>query len=324
MRQRIIILSALFICFFTIAGCGSASISRYIEQGEYEKAWEKAKTDTDRQQIIEILIMKENYDKAWELADTYELKQSIMQSIIENLLDKGNYKEAYARALSDEDRRSIYLESDAAVVSAYTMERLKDQSSFSLKEAGSDDEDSYFAICTDGDIDGRNTTLYWLYNRSSTGWVFDCVLDENGDVVNENNEIIDNIESRNLFADAFKDAINTGRRLKLIGCKYAFNRFNRAGIDRINKLAKNGNLSDITPVRDEITMPSVLRQEETLVGAQNASEEVLVWPKAYNIVDEAWARQQYHKGYYVWRNDELYSTSEIPVCANLKIGHLAH
>lgn len=72
----------------------------YIEQGDLEKAWSKAKIDDEKQMVI----------------DAY--------------LADGDYDEAYEKALTDADKQQILVENIATVQSTFSADNLKYLSSF--------------------------------------------------------------------------------------------------------------------------------------------------------------------------------------------------
>jgi RNA polymerase subunit RPABC4/transcription elongation factor Spt4 len=143
----VIILVLGAIAFKKIAPKIFIDTAGYIEQGDYEKAYAKAKTDEDKQLVV----------------DAY--------------LSDGKYKEAYDIALSDQDKLQIQIENAAAVYGQYSADNLKDPSSFVLRDAyyyeGEKGEDGKISKRLVLQISGNNSygasvSNYWLYT-----WEYD-------------------------------------------------------------------------------------------------------------------------------------------------------
>lgn len=75
----------------------------YLEKGNYEKAWEKAKTDEEKQNVINAYLAAGDYEKAWEKSESEDQKQSV----IDFCLDKGNLDEAWKRSETKEQKQRV-------------------------------------------------------------------------------------------------------------------------------------------------------------------------------------------------------------------------
>ena len=278
--RKIIKLLLLLILGSLLVGCGN--ISKYIEQGNYNKAWEKAKTDYDKHRIIDILVSEKEYDKAFELVANSNLYDQ--EYFINALVTGGNYKEAYTRAyaMNLEGLDYIRLESDAAVISAYIIERLDKSTSFILKEVGSAElsGDQYIKIVIDGVINGKNESSLWVYKWVAPSWKLEyCfnaegkettgkfeyddsndydITESNSNPYNRSPSLSDEIkESREHIARAKMQADETKTHFEfgyLIEDEDSYKCLDGDGIDRINWLAKSGELNNIIPMRDDASV----------------------------------------------------------------------
>lgn len=187
----------------------------YIEQGDLEKAWSKAKTDEDKQMVI----------------DAY--------------LADGDYEEAYEKALTDADKKQILVENIAAVQSAFSADNLKDPSSFSLRDAYYREDKN-----SDGDpikhlvlyISGANSygasvSSYWLYtwDTEDKAWEYFCSVsdlsDEEYSKYDDEDEMIEKLVN-NIGRDYIKQAMKATK-------------LDKEAVKRINTMFENDKLDRV-------------------------------------------------------------------------------
>jgi predicted amidophosphoribosyltransferase len=187
----------------------------YIEQGDLEKAWSKAKTDADKRMVI----------------DAY--------------LADGDYEEAYAKALTDADKKQILVENIAAVQSAFSADNLKDPSSFSLRDAyyredKNDDGDpiKHLVLYISGaNSYGASVSSYWLYTWSNDGkkWEYFCSVsdlsDEEYSKYDDEDEMLEKLLN-NIGRDYIKQAMKATK-------------LDKEGVKRINKLFEDDKLDRV-------------------------------------------------------------------------------
>lgn len=155
----IVILAA--IAFKTVAPKIFMDSAEYLEQGDYEKAWDKAETKKEKQNVI----------------DAY--------------LADGDYKEAFEKVTSSTEKLNIKAENVAAVQSAFSADNLKDPSSFSLRNVyyneGTNEEGKPNAqlvlYITGANSYGANVSSYWLYtwDNKDQEWEYFCSVSDLSD-----------------------------------------------------------------------------------------------------------------------------------------------
>ncbi|MBP0982098.1 MAG: zinc-ribbon domain-containing protein [Oscillospiraceae bacterium] len=190
----------------------------YIEQGDLEKAYSKAKTDEDKQLV----------------ADAY--------------MAKGDYGLAYDRAPNDESKKMIKYESIAAERSAFSADNLKDPSSFSLREAYYNDYDDegettpHLVLYISGaNSYGANVSSYWLYtyDNDDKEWEYYCSVsdlsDEEISDYDDADEMIEKIVN-NSGRDYIKEARSSGTKLS------------KDSINRINDMFTDGTLDKVEAI----------------------------------------------------------------------------
>lgn len=217
----IIVLGA--IAFKKIAPKIFIDTAGYIEKGDYEKAYEKAKTDEDKQMVV----------------DAY--------------LNDGEYKEAYDIALSDQDKLQIQIENAAAVYGQYSADNLKDPSSFVLRDAyyyeGEKDEDGKISKRLVLQISGNNSygasvSSYWLYTWSydKNQFSYFCSVsdlsDEDYSKYDDEDETIEKL-ANNIGRSFIKTTLSDGTKL------------NKDSVKRINKMFEDDKL-DRVELLDEL------------------------------------------------------------------------
>lgn len=194
----------------------------YLEQGNLEKAWEKAKTDEEKQNVI----------------NAY--------------LEDGDYEEAFAKVTTDEEKLQIKAENAAAVQSAYSADNLKDPSSFSLR-------DCYYIESTDDDGDpnaqlvlyisgansyGASVSSYWLYtwHNDDQKWGYFCsVSDLSDEEYKSYDDADDKLEKlfNNLGRLSIRNTMSDGIKLSKDAVKRINTMFENDTLDRIELLDMN-------------------------------------------------------------------------------------
>ena len=208
--------------------------AEYIEQGDLEKAWKKAKDDEDKQLVI----------------DAY--------------LSDGNYEEAYVKALSVSDKLQIKTENIAAVQGAFSAENLKNPSSFLLRDAyyreGTSDEGEInrqlVLYITGTNSYGGIVSSYWLYlwNNENEAWefftsVFD-LSDEEYSEYDDDDEKID-ILLENIARESIRRAMREGTQL------------NKEGVKRINQMFEDDKLDQVEMLDlDQMEYESSIEKED--------------------------------------------------------------
>ncbi|MBR1899301.1 MAG: zinc-ribbon domain-containing protein [Oscillospiraceae bacterium] len=190
----------------------------YIEQGDLEKAYSKAKTDEDKQLV----------------ADAY--------------MAKGDYGLAYDRAPNDESKKMIKYESIAAERSAFSADNLKDPSSFSLREAYYNDHEydgettPHLVLYISGaNSYGANVSSYWLYTYDSDDkeWQYYCSVsdlsDEEYSKYDDSDETLEKMLN-NIGRDYIKEARSSGTKLS------------KDSINRINDMFADGTLDKVEAI----------------------------------------------------------------------------
>lgn len=190
----------------------------YIEQGDLEKAYSKAKTDEEKQLV----------------ADAY--------------MAKGDYGLAYDRAPTDESKKMIKYESIAAERSSYSAENLKDPSSFSLREAYYNDHEHegkttpiLVLYISGANSYGANVSSYWLYTYDSDdkAWEYFCSV---SDLSNEEYSKYDDDDEKlekivnNLGRVYIKEAMSSGTKLS------------KDSVKRINDMFADGTLDKVEAI----------------------------------------------------------------------------
>lgn len=185
----------------------------YIEKGDLEKAWSKAKTDDEKQMVI----------------DAY--------------LEDGDYETAYEYALTDEDKKAILTENLAAVQSAFSADNLKDPSSFLLRDAYYYEGDSiYLTLYISGaNSYGASVSSYWLYewDTDENEWSFWCsVSDLSDEEYSEYDDSDDMIEKlvNNMGRGYIKTCMSDGIKLSKDAVKRINTMFENDKLDRVEQL----------------------------------------------------------------------------------------
>lgn len=191
----------------------------YIEQGDLEKAWSKAKSDSDKQLVI----------------DAY--------------LADGDYEEAYAKALSDADKKNIKAENMAAVQSAFSADNLKDPSSFSLRDAyyNEDKNDDgkptaqLVLYISGANSYGASVSSYWLYTWSADKkkWEYFCSVsdlsDEEYSKYDDEDEKLEKLVN-NLGRSSIQNTMKDGLKLSKDSVKRINTMFEDDKLDRVEML----------------------------------------------------------------------------------------
>lgn len=190
----------------------------YIEKGDLEKAYSKAKTDEDKQLV----------------ADAY--------------MAKGDYSLAYDKAPTDVSKKMVKYESIAAERSAYSADNLKDPSSFSLRDAYYDDyvyegkTTPHIVLYISGTNSyGANVSSYWVYtwSDSKNQWSFYCSVsdlsDEKYSKYDDTDEMVDKALN-NVGRKYVRSAMGSGTKLS------------KDSVKRINDMFANGTLDEVEAI----------------------------------------------------------------------------
>lgn len=193
----------------------------YIEQGDYEKAYSKAKTKEEQQMV----------------ADAY--------------MSKGDYKRAYQIAPDNESKELVKIENIVAYYCAYSANNLKDPSSFELRDAycnlGTNDDGSttgqLVLYISAANSYGAKVTNYWLYtyDNEENEWQYFCSV---SDLENDEYSVYDDDDDKleklldNLGRTSIKKTMQNGQKL------------NKDGVKRINKLFEDDKLDDVSLIKE--------------------------------------------------------------------------
>lgn len=165
---------------------------------------------------------------------------------MEGYLEKADYEKAYQKAKTESDKSEVIIENAVAVQSAVYAEKLKDPSSFYLRDAyyletANDDDESMICLVlyvsgTNGF--GANVSSYCLYiwDNDFCEWEYiTSVSDLSDDEYSDYDDEVETLEklldnSARIF---IKRAISDGVRL------------NKKGVKRINKMFKDDVLDEV-------------------------------------------------------------------------------
>ena len=225
-KKKILVPIIAIVVVLALIGGGIAIVPKllidtegYIEKGDYEKAYAKAKTDEEKQMV----------------ADAY--------------MAKGDYRLAYDRAPNDSSKKMVMLESIAAERSAYSANNLKDPSSFKLRDIyyhetkyDSGKDANFLVLYIQGaNSYGANISSYWLYDwdDEKNQFTYFCSV---SDLSKEDYSKYDDWE------ESLQKAIDNSGRTYISNAMSNGIHFSKDAVQRINNLFEEEKLEDVDPI----------------------------------------------------------------------------
>ena len=160
----------------------------------------------------------------------------------ESYMAEGDYAKAYEKAQSDVERDMIRAENVAAVESAYTVENLKDPTSFVLRDAyfWQNDDGGYVLVLLVNAANsyGAQVSNYWLYKRpvDASEWSFYNAFSD-----------LDQEESQSWDSEKeiYEKLIDNRNKRVVQSAMLMGSPVSKDGIKRINDMFENGTLDDV-------------------------------------------------------------------------------
>ncbi len=215
----------------------------YIERGDLDKAWSKAKNAGEKQNVIDAALAKGDYPWVYQRAETSEEKQMA----IDAALAKGDYLWAYESAETEDERFLIKIENITAVQSAFSAENLKDPSSFSLRDAYYSEENAPTAgfsaqitlYISGANSYGAKVSNYWLYtwDEEDKSWTFWTSV---ADLTDEEYKSYDSDD------DKLEKLVDNIGRMRIRDLMSGGTKLGKDAVERINAMYAEGKLGSVT------------------------------------------------------------------------------
>lgn len=159
----------------------------------------------------------------------------------ESYMAEGDYETAYAKAKTDTERNSIFVENLAAVQSADAVLNLKFPSSFVLNNAYYWDDDGDCKLVLDLNAQnsyGESIVNYWMYSKDTNdgSWQYICAF---GDLEEEEKSEWDSNET------VYRKLTDNSNKRRIQQIMLAGSKVDEKGVKRINDMAVSGTLDAV-------------------------------------------------------------------------------